>query len=268
MFHRTVLQDIKELPARHFKDTNNSDALIRNSATNALYFELSFPSQSAFAKNRIQIKWDIGAVSKGWYNINAMADLEKAIFEVRVNDRILERIRYDKDDDTTVRENASGTSLESPDYPFFRPYINTGMDVFHHTHYLGTIGKEYGNTLNQLLKNDTLHDPYACRNTEIENASLLLKNPSLHEYQAIRMAARPINQVTLTLPCGRRSAIDEIERFLKYSGGGSMAGAVQINIAGHGIPDGPERQAMASRIKKDIENSIDGTVEVKEVNLL
>lgn len=82
------------------------------------------------------------------------------------------------------------------------------------------------------------------------------------------MAARPINHITLTLPCGKRNAVDEIERFLKYSGGGSMAPAIQINIAGHGIPPGSQRDALAARIKSDIEASIDGTVEVKGVEML
>lgn len=94
--YRTVLQDITAKPTKLFSLTNNSAALIRNSAKNAIYFDLNLASQSAFAKNHIRIKWNIETISKGWYNINAMADLEQAVFEVRINDRILERVRYDK----------------------------------------------------------------------------------------------------------------------------------------------------------------------------
>lgn len=93
---RTAISELPEnlLPSMH--KTNNADSLIRHKSSNALYFQLHTLSNSIF-NNRMQIVWDISKVSRGWYNINVLADLDKGVFEVRVNDKIHGKI-YCNDD--------------------------------------------------------------------------------------------------------------------------------------------------------------------------
>lgn len=265
---RSIIQGVSGIPAEGFGETNNSEALNRNSSSNALYFELRCPAFNSFTRNILSIKWDISKISAGWYNINAMADLRKADFEVKVNDKTLGRVFYSGEDGLVYETDASGNTAYSPRNSFFMPYVNTGTDAFHHTHYLGTIGKEYGTTLNDLLQNDSLHDPYACTGCEMENAALLTKSLSFGEYQALRLLGHNINPVVLTLPCGERNGIEEMERFLKYSGGGSISNTVSINIAGSGIVSENGKAEVARRIRDEVAAEIDGTVEISNITLL
>lgn len=264
---RSIVNGLSGIPAGGFRETNNAEALNRNTSLNAIYFELRCPALNSFTRNILRIKWDISKVSAGWYNVNAMADLRRAVFEVKVNDRVLGRIHY-KEDGAVYETDAAGTETYAPRYSFFTPYTHTGMDAFHHTHYLGTVGKEYGRTLNDLLQNDQRHDPYACTACELENTVLLTKSPSPGEYQALRLLGRNINPVVLTLPCGDRNGIEEMERFIKYSGGGSLSNTVAINIAGSGIETEEGRREVARRVREDISEEIDGTVEVGEIKIL
>lgn len=152
------------------------------------------------------------------------------------------------------------------DYAFFKPYVNLGLDLFNHVYYFGTIGKEYGSYLNEMLMNDELHDPYACKNGENENTFFITKRLELHEYQSMRLYGKNINNIILTLPCGIRNGIDEIVRFFKYSGGGAFSNFVKVNIDGHGLTNPADIQRVKNLILDELKDRGDALLNVYDFN--
>lgn len=151
-------------------------------------------------------------------------------------------------------------------YSFFKPYVFSGLDVLCHSFYLGTLGKDFGTSLNSILKNGELVDPYACKNTEIQNFTLTDKHLSLHEYQALRLINRPINRLTLTVPCGVKSGVDEMVRFFRYAGGGSIANDVKITVNDRkNMVSEAKRDELVREIRKVLDGNVDALTKINEV---
>lgn len=260
---RTAASQLSDTPIETFNNTNNPQSLLRHTSSNALYFQLHTLSNSIFY-NRMEIVWDVSKVSRGWYNINVSADLDKATFEVRINDKLHGRI-YSNTDGQAVEVDSDGKSTIRPDYAFFKPLTDLGTDLFNHTYYFGTIGKEYGSHLNETLRNDKLHDPYACGHGECENALFIAKSLSLHEYQAMRLYGKNINPIVLTLPCGIRNGIDEMVRYFKYSGGGAVSNKVRVNIHAHGLDNPADIENVKSAILDEIERKGDALTDIHDI---
>lgn len=142
----------------------------------------------------------------------------------------------------------------------------SGLDVLSHSFYLGTIGKEFGTSLNSVLRNGELVDPYACKNTEIQNFTLTNKHLSLHEYQALRLSNRPINKLTLTVPCGVRSGVDEMVRFFRYAGGGAISNDVKITVNDRkGVVSPSKYDELARVINDALDGNIDALTNVNDI---
>jgi hypothetical protein len=145
----------------NFVETVNSNANLRYQGTNCLYFNLHVPSHYTYP-HLATIKWDLSTIQDGWYNINVYINLDEAIFQVRVNDKIYETI-----DEST--------------HFWFRPFVSSNGTTFNSTYYLGCLGKKYGTTLNKILKN-SVYDPYVCKDSKIENLTIYTKKLDYHEY--------------------------------------------------------------------------------------
>ena len=153
-----------ELPtntAPNYYETINSNVLLRYKDYNALYFNLHVPSSYNF-DHIATIKWNLQDIQEGWYNINVAIDLDEAVFEVRINDNIYERI-----DEST--------------HSWFIPHVSSNGTVFNSTYYIGCLGKKYGSTLNQILKNGQI-DPYVCKNSKLENTQIFNRKLEYYEY--------------------------------------------------------------------------------------
>lgn len=230
-----------------FYETVNSTALLRYGQTNKLYFNLHFPGKYLYPYLG-QITWDLEDAQSGWYNINIAVDLDKAMFQVKIND-----IEYGL------------ISMKS--YEWFQPFVNSNGTIFANTYFIGCIGKQYGTTLNEILHNASF-DPYVCKNSEIENLSIYKKTLTYGEYQAMRLHNSSINTLFITLPCGIRNNIDEIVRYFKYNMPGSISNHVRINIAGTGLQTSGEFEELRNELMTVINNNRDCIVKVDDIQFI
>ena len=239
-----------ELPGNHnknFVEATNSNALMRYRDSNVLYFNLHAPSPYLY-DHIATIKWDLKDIQTGWYNINVSVDLDKAKFEVRINDEIYETITEDT-------------------HSWFKPFMHGNGSIFNATYYIGCLGKKYGTTINKIL-NNSFYDPYICKNSKIENLSIYNRALKYNEYQAMRLKDKNINRLILTLPCGARNSVDEIVRYFKYNSAGAISNKVKINISGTGLETQGEFDLLKKEIMTTLENTKDCLVDVKEIEFI
>lgn len=233
--------------AEHFVETVNSNILLRYRDYNSLYFNLHVPSHYTY-DYLATIKWCLDDIQDGWYNINVYIDLDKAIFQVRINDVIYETINEDT-------------------HNWFKPYVSSNGTTFNSTYYVGCLGKKYGTTLNKILKN-AIYDPYVCKNSKIENMTIYTQRLGYYQYQAMRLKNRIINKLILTLPCGNRNGIDEIVRYFKYNSSPAISNKVKINITGTGLQTEGEFDLLRKEIMAVLEENKDCLVDVKEIEFV
>lgn len=155
------LLDVTSNFVPNYYETINSNVLLRYKDYNALYFNLHVPSRYTY-DYIATIKWNLQDVQQGWYNINVAIDLDDAVFEVRVNDIVLERI-----DEST--------------HSWFLPHVSSNGTVFNSTYFIGCLGKKYGTTLNGILKNGVF-DPYVCKNSKLSRMSIYNRKLDYYEY--------------------------------------------------------------------------------------
>lgn len=242
---RTILST--KLPSNaneYFYQTTNSPSLINYSNENKLYFNLYFPSGYIY-NYKAQIVWDISDVQEGAYNINAAIDIDKAKFEIKINDVTLE----------TIGENE-----------WFAPYVESNGTMFTDAYFIGCLGKKYGSTLNKILKRQT--DPYMCKDVYIDRMSIYTKSLSYAEYEAMRLKGKLVQDLTLTLPCGMRSNTEEIVRYFKYAYPGAISNKVKLNISGTGLETEGELEMLKRQIESAIIDNKDCIVDIKEINFV
>lgn len=245
--NKNLLQINTQLPGNYnkfFYQTTNSPSLMNYSNENKLYFNLYFPSGYIY-NHKAEIVWDISDVQEGIYNINAEIDIDKAKFEIKINDEVFE----------TIGENE-----------WFIPYVESNGTMFTDTYFIGCLGKKYGSTLNKILKRKI--DPYMCKNTAINRCSVYRKVLSFAEYEAMRLKDNPINELTLTLPCGTRSNIEEITRYFKYAYPGAISNRVKLNISGTGLESEGELSSLRKEIEAAVAESKDCIVDIKDINFV
>lgn len=228
-------------------ETINTNALMRYNDYNVLYFNLHIPSNYTY-DYIATIKWNLEGIQSGWYNINVNVDLDKAQFEVRVNDEIKEVIN-----ETT--------------HSWFKPYQSSNGNIFSTNYYIGTLGKKYGTTLNKMLKNSA-YDPYVCKNCIIDRMKIYTKTLDYYEYLAMRMEESKVNKLILTLPCGNRNGVDEMIRYFKYNAAPAISNKVKINISGTGLSTTGEFDMLRKEIMSVLENNIDCMTNIKEINFI
>lgn len=107
-----------------------------------------------------------------------------------------------------------------------------------------------------------------CKNTAINRCSVYRKVLSFAEYEAMRLKDNPINELTLTLPCGTRSNIEEITRYFKYAYPGAISNRVKLNISGTGLESEGELSALRKEIEAAVAESKDCIVDIKDINFV
>lgn len=244
-FNEDRLESVPSNKNDRFYETTNSNAIMRHANKNKLYFNLFLPNNYLYDYKET-MTWDLSSIQTGWYNINVHVNLDKGVFEVKIND-----IPFDNRNDSE----------------HFLPYVNSNGTIFDTTYYIGQLGKKYGTTMNNILSN-SLEDPYMCKNSKIENIRIYNKTLEFHEYQAMRLDGKQINTISLTLPCGQRSNIDEIVRYFKYVAPTSISNKVKINISGTGLTTKGEFDLLRQEILTVLENEKDCLVDVKEIEFI
>ena len=229
---------------KYFYQTINSPALMNYTNENKLYFNLYFPSGYIY-NYKSQIEWDISDIQEGAYNINAAIDIDSATFEIKINDETYEKIGENE---------------------WFRPYVESNGTMFTDTYFIGCLGKKYGSTLNRILKRRK--DPYVCKNTSINRMSIYTKTLTYAEYEAMRLKDRPLQELTLTIPCGSRSNIEEITRYFKYAYPGAISNKVKLNISGTGLETEGELEMLKREIQSAVLENKDCIVDIQEINFV
>lgn len=240
--HTTILEDKVVNNFNHIIDSNK---FITKLDENYLYFNLYLNEN----KPPLTYIWDITEAQKGWYNINVAVDLDNAIFEVKINDKVISYI-----DNNTNSE--------------FYKYSHYNNLIFDSSYYLGIVGKQYGTTLNEILNGHSVYDSYSCKNSKVENTSIIRRNISYYEYQALRLKYSKINPLVLTLPCGIRNGIEEIIRYFKFAKPASISSKIKINIAGlDGIKNNKQKELLKSSIKNALKNN-DYLIDINEIEFI
>lgn len=229
-----------------FIQSTNSNAIMRHCNENKLYFNLYLP-QTSIRNKLLSIIWDISKIQRGWYNINAAIDLDKAIFEIKINDELYQSYAQDN--------------------TYFYPNCYPNGGVFQYSYYMGCLGKKYGDRLNSLLSG-LKFDPYAIRNTKVENCTLYNRPLKLHEYQATRLHFNQINPLIITLPCGLHTANEEISRYFKYNKPASISNKLKINISGRNFGTDAEKEFMKNEIYLALDEISECITEIKDINFL
>ena len=230
-----------------FAEIINSNSLMRQKDYNVLYFNLHVPSNFIY-DNIATIKWVLDDIQTGWYNINVNVDLDKAIFQVRINDQLHERITEDT-------------------HYWFRPYQNSDGTMFTTNYFVGTMAKKYGTTLNKLLKNSP-YDPYTCKNLMIDKMIIHTKSLQYYEYLAMRLRNTYVNKLLLTLPCGMRNNIDELIRYFRYNIAPAISNKVKINISGTGLSTQGQFEMLRKEILEALKNNTDCLMTVKDIQFI
>lgn len=208
-------------------ECTNSNKLIDRYNENKMYFNLFLPN--GIENEKITIEWDLKDAQEGWYNINLEADTDNAMFRVRLNDEIFKQVSY-------------------KDNPRFARYTHTNDSVFDGTYFFGSIGKDHGARLFEILY-DGVYDPYTLKNTKTENTTLYNRALKYHEYQATRLYYNRINPLTITLPCGPRNGVEEIVRYFRYRNPGFVSNKIKLNICGL---DDIKYESELNALKSDI----------------
>lgn len=243
-------------------ETVNTIRTLSVEDNNALFFNLHVPS-TGICDNKATIKWSLDNIQDGWYNINVYINLDKGIFELKINDEIYEVIkdekRYKKLNDELINTDE--------DISWFKQFEHSDGTIFNTTYYFGALGKKYGTVLNKILKNG-VEDPYVCVNGKIENVQLYTKELDYYEYQAMRMRGKMINKLILTLPCGNRNCIDEIVRYFKYVATQAISNSIKICIAGTGLQTEGQFNMLRKEIMNALEDNKDCLIKVRAIEFI
>lgn len=228
-----------------FRGSVDSNSFITKLDENKIYFNLYLQDGVSV----ITHEWNLLEAQEGWYNINVEIDMDEAVFNIKINDKL-------------VGEYNNTT------HPAFIPHQHTNTSIFDATYYYGVVGKKFGTTLNQILNGVVNKDPYSIKNSKTENTTLYIRNLEYYEYQANRLNFNKINPLILTLPCGIRNGIEEIIRYFKFNKPSSYSNKVKINISGiDGVKTGAEVNALKTNIANALAES-DCLITVKDIEFI
>lgn len=220
----------------------NDNNIIKYSNENALYFNLY-----AFDMPITKLRWDISSIQTGWYNIDALINLDKKLFVIKVNDVIIS--------DNLVTYFNSIKDMDSNSF-------------FDNVYTIGSVSKSHGLGLNELLYNGKA-DPYAVNNTKLKNLTLYNRKLNYFEQQASLLYFKKINPLILTLPCGIRNGMEEIVRYFKYNKPGNISNKLKINISGlNDINLKRDSEILKSQILNTIQNETDCLLEVEDIEFI
>lgn len=254
-------------PIANLTGLSDSDAAIASAgAMDGLRFNLACRTERWPYARTLTIPWDTASLRRGWYNVNVFADLDDAVFEVRVDDRVLGRVQYDPAEDATVYEDASGRSAD-PRHAFFARGANSLSTSLSHPFIVGAAAAGHGASLEEVLVNgEDGVDPYGIRNATIERLSVFTRRLPLHGLQAVRLEGRGPGGVVLTLPCGPRPGTDTPVRYFRYNTGQSMSNAVSVTVSGTGMTQ--DSGEVAEAVSGALSRQADITADIVKINIV
>jgi hypothetical protein len=176
--------------------------------------------------------------------------MDEAKYEIKINDILV-------------------ASFDSEKITNFKKHLYTNVSPLDGIYYIGTLGKQHGTTLNEILEGHPYFDPYAWRNSKMEFTTLYNKILKYHEYQANKLYFSDINTLVLTIPCGIRNGIEEIVRYFKFNKPGSHSNKIKINISG--ISEDIIMDSEINNLKNEIISVLkesDCLTEIKEIEFI
>lgn len=229
-----------------FKSVIDSNKILSRINENNLYFNLNLPDNLGC----ITHKWSLSEIEEGWYSISVNIDMDEATYNIKVNE-------------ITIGD------YNSNNVPNFKKHSYSNVSFLDGTYYIGTLPKQYGTTLNEILLGDARFDPYAWKNSKIRNTTVYNKTLEYYEQQANTLHFDKINPLTLTIPCGIRNGVEEIVRYFKFNKPNSFTNKVKINIAGlsKDIKMQSQLEALKSEIITSLSNN-DCLLKIKEIEFI
>ena len=228
-----------------FKGLINSNKLLPRVNENKMYFNLNLNNNKS-----ISYIWDLNEIEEGWYSINVDIDMDEAIYTIKIND-------------------ITAASYNSSSVPYFTKHQYTNVSLLDGIYYIGTLPKQHGTTMNEILLGDSRYDPYSWKNSKIRNTTIYNKTLSLYEHQANSLHFDKINPLVLTIPCGIRNGIEEIVRYFKFNKPGSYTNKVKINIGG--LSNDIKMQSQIDALKSEIITALtnnDCLIKIKEIEFI
>jgi hypothetical protein len=131
----------------------------------------------------------------------------------------------------------------------FDPAKYTITRIFSDRLIVGATGFYNGLTLSEFIAQPSY---YYVTGTTIRNMYVYNKPLKAGDLNAINLLNSDIQPITLSIPCGQRSNIEEIVRYFKFSVPGSKSNHVNIEVKNSGITDEALQTAISVDIRKNI----------------
>lgn len=222
---------------------SNFSKILEYGNTDELKFMLNLPKYNLLGET-ITYSLSPSELIRGWYNFRIYINLNEGIFEVYMNDKLL-----------NVKNNFD-----------FTKYIYNFKNIFNYPLTLGSAMYKNSSTIGTFTK--LTEDCFECINVRIKNIFAYAKNLTEAEKQAIKLKVGGIKPVTITLPTGQKNNTEEIIRFFKYNQPYTMSNSIRINIKNALITDYNTKQAIIDDINKFINDKVSLPLTIKEINFI
>lgn len=138
------------------------------------------------------------------------------------------------------------------------------QNIFADDFFVGTTGFLNGVDLATYLQQP---GAFYIKDLYIKNFFLYNKAIQDDEVVALNLYRKPINDVVLSIPCGQRNNMEEIERYFKYSGGGS-SGTINIYLNNLNIQNQTFRNNIKNIILQEAKNTLPTGVSINDIKFI
>lgn len=190
-----------------------------------------------FTKN---IPFDYSNISEGYVTFAYVFDAIRGIITLMVNGV----------PNTTIR---------------FDPAKYAITDIFNDDITIGGTGFYNGQSLADFLTQPTHYDTY---DTTIKNVFILNKPLAAGESAAIALIDTSIDPLTISIPSGQRSNIEEIVRLFKFGVPESYSNHINVQIKNSGIMDTEFQKAIESNVRNTLADHIKGDVVIDDISFI
>lgn len=138
------------------------------------------------------------------------------------------------------------------------------QDIFSDDFFVGSTGFLNGVDLATQLQQP---GAFYIKDLYIKNFFLYDKAIKDDEVTALNLYSKPISDVVLSLPCGQRNNMEEIERYFKYSSGGS-SGTINIYLNNLNIQNQTFRNNIKNVILQEAKNTLPVGVSINDIKFI
>jgi len=147
----------------------------------------------------------------------------------------------------------------------FDPAKYTVADIFADDITIGGTGFYNGRSLTDYLKQTNYYNTY---NTSLRQLFILNKPLTPGEVVALSLINRDVNDLTLSVPCGQRSNIEEITRLFKFGVPESYSNHIKVQIKNSGITDPEFKEAIEQRVRDSLAKISKGDVQIDDISFI